>query len=557
MSQIIYTNNDSLRQQYNDNIHNSVNQDYGQKIEVLPISQATLLPCALPKFEEVNHDIPNMDYPDLRTDYKTYDGLYVTLWHCSSFKKPAPSLHNLQGMYYYRLHKPQNTSSDLVMIARAKNQLWQIDAKQEWVHEEWMKSLKTKQLLLFKKTYQRLEVGDYDQAIKVQNKCDEKITGKSKFVTRPVFDCSGSFFALLGPLIKTMSHRLAYDVFDYTGTKQPTITIGLNGNLRVYFTCGATSTTLAKFFNDSLYLTDTVSMLVMGDDLAIINNYFPNWPKFIESDFSKFDRSQNKMVLSIWYHFLRSQGFNEEADKFEELMTMPLNVRHRHTDMENLWKKEHKLDMMYTGQPATCLSNSIINIKTTMTALEEQGDLANSYLKMGLTAKILFSDTADITFLKGVFLETCDSDYIWMRLPSFIAKIGATCTGASHVYPNKYTEQQKVELMLWAQWLGFGAPQSNWFYKRIHKNLVRLTQSIQKIDRTEIVVLKENVSEYGVVKDDKKWIPDHIFNAFMLKRYNLDLFDLQNYCRHMEMIPHIPVLVSHPIIQIMIDRDYG
>lgn len=287
----------------------------------------------------------------------------------------------------------------------------------------------------------------------------------------------------------------------------------------------------------------------MGDDTLLLLEK----ETVLESDFSRYDRTQNKELRKLVDDVLRPHFPNLVEDRenmYKRELTM--GIRKLRKKLPKIVdKNKNKVDMRYTGEPATCLDNSIINAVTTAVALEDYVDrnipFADTYDQFGLTAKTVIRDLKGSTFLKGVFLQDKEGYYMWVRLPSFLLKFGKTLTDYRNTYKRSLNESARMALH--SQWSGYGDMRTNWFYTRFHNLMVKLTGTL-KIKETDDLEQWQVVSSGGYIEDDE-------WNAFMLSRYRITVDEMEMFLVALETVSwdQLPVKYHNRLL-LKLEVDY-
>jgi len=202
-------------------------------------------------------------------------------------------------------------------------------------------------------------------------------------------------------------------------------------------------------------------------------------------------------------------------------------------ELKDAWNRGH-FSMRLTGEPATCLANSLVNLYAAINSWDD----AKRFEDYGL--KVKFRKSEHVTFLKGVFLKNENNLYTWTRLPSFLLKFGKVLTNPAVIH-KKIPYKQSCKMLLRAQWLGYGnLGVSNWFYNAIQEQVYRLSENIVK---------PLDLNEFQITQDGFDFIPDDNFNSFMLERYNLDHTMLLHYIKTLSEIKEVPCIYTHPIMK--------
>lgn len=499
-------------------------------------------------------------------DHNEYEGYYPIMYHVGNFKKPAPSFDNLLGAWHKRaVDIPNSTLSvtaNAYLLAILDGMHRSHIDMNDTTRQSWFEKLRPiqKHRIMTVKDYEAL--GVRDKTISVSVKSDELLCTTEKMVPRLIFNVSGYWFDRIGTFATELSHNVAklYNAHH----ENP---INYRGIIFYpYFTCGATSKSLNKFYKDSVGV-EGYHLMVMGDDLHVYDGYHQ---RFVENDFSKYDRSQNYHLQDLFIEWLNINGFGDVADIMLDMRDAKLQPKCRKINPIKIptypFPHPKHMEMMFTGQPFTCLQNSIINILTTIYVLSSshnyqtlnymvEPELKERYTKRykvcGLTAKVLIPQINRSTFLKGVFL-----DGIWVRLPSFLCKFGKVMTRPSTICK----QPNAIAQILWAQWLGYGEMKTNWFYRTLHSLFLQICMrngfrsSNEELDTSIKAIISKDM-EYSMVADSKEFVCDTTFNSFMLARYNISVDQMNAYCDYLRKDHRLPMIYSHELI-LALEGDY-
>lgn len=537
-----------LMQTYNDTADFPGFVHYPECVEVIPTTE--LKPTTLPKLEngERARIYGTQHFPQDRLDFRQYAGMHAIMWGVSSFRKGAPSEDNLMAVLEKRIIAPGNTVTDNDVLREMHSVKLKLLPIFELDKTEWRKSLKPVQLARNINYRKDRDDGDKNRPIQMFSKANEVLTtGKrvkndgDKFVLRPIFSITGKYLDAQGCFVGKMTKYLA-EIYG----PDPQYPIEYRGiHYYVYFTCGATDKTLNLFFNTAIHATEGVFIMVMGDDILCVNHHSKTY-LFLESDFSKFDRTQNYTLQSLYWNYLDESGYSDQKKSSQEMTCAPIEVRHKRGPNMLDKKLREQLEMKMSGEPSTCPANSIINMRATIVAMSND-DPESVYTKAGLKAKIKKDYSHEKTFLRGVFLET-DAEYAWMRLPSFIAKFGKTMTDPLTIY-GRTDPQTTYKKFILSQWKGYGNLCVNWFYTAIHQQILRICDGVEIHD-------EEDMPEWFVKATGDVYVPDRIFNDFIWRRYSVSVQQMQSFIDMLNTIETLPCLYYHPLLQQLIDIDY-
>lgn len=412
-------------------------------------------------------------------------------------------------------------------------------------HNDWFNSRRTDQKRKMLKILELEEKAPntIDKRTTMFCKTDELIPSYEKFVPRAISNVSPYYLTKIGYFIERFQEALKKQFDGFT----PFTFNTRNGKMVVYvlFACGKLSKELDDVWN--FWLENGFrGLMVMGDDSLFYDPLIGKW----ETDYSKFDASQKRgEALDVLPNYMEWLGFIDEAKIYREMYDQPLCVKQKHKkdkligykpSLARMWAKR-EFSMRLTGEPATCLANSLVNIYVAINSWRS----IPTFAEYGLSVKFRTGD--HVTFLKGVFLQNISGSQTWIRLPSFLLKFGKSLTNPTLVFKRtKY--DVACQKLLWAQWLGYGnLKSSNWFYAAIHQELFRLT--LNKHDSYQ------KLNEWQISYNSPERIDDETFNAFMLERYGVTPEEMVDYIRLLRSITLIPCVYTHSIFQKLL-KDY-
>jgi len=500
----------------------------------------------LPKLiqgEEFNVRTVDNLYP--RVDVREHEGFFCFFYGVSHMVKPANSYENCSAAIFSRINKYENSEVDPIFMNAARKMLQHYLPKLSRVEmdpQDFFKGLSSRQRKNMLQAQQALEEGAEPKKryIRSQIKSDEVVCAKEKMVPRVIVNLSGIEFYQMGQITSEISTWLS-EAWSYTG----------NGRLGViipYFTCGATSKYINWFVNVCVE-SGAVGQLLMGDDTNLI---LPEG-MCLENDFSRFDRTQCDELRDLVNDLLID--FPKLKENRKKMYSRQLKMRLRKISKSLprfVDDKGKRVQMRYTGEPATCLDNSIINAVTTAVVYEhvlDGGDWAEGYAKFGLVAKPQVRRLEGSTFLKGVFLRNTEDKYMWVRLPSFILKFGKTLTDYNTTY--KKSKLENARLALHSQWSGYGDMRVNWFYTAFHNIVMRCVGENKNVPPAEVL------APWQVVQSKDGYISDEKWNGFMLERYNISVEEMQSF---LSMFDHVTSdslpIKYHSNLLLKLERDY-
>jgi hypothetical protein len=479
----------------------------------------------------------------MRLDKKIYAPTYISLSPISGMVKPAASLDNFRAAVFFRVVDIARATSDpnvlLTMVDHLPSFCFNYDEDQYQIWFSKLKPIQKKRILEVERKIQNNE--PLNLTVQVFTKSDEYLPTHEKMVPRVIYNVPPYYLMELGSFVDQLSHYLVDNVW----SKKPKFFTVMNGKpVSAFFTCGASSEDLNIYLNAALNGTPGIYILVMGDDTLAIDSTGIKI-KFIETDYSKFDATQTKELRDVFHKFLDLIGCSAQRKIWEEMYEQPVRYYHRGTNTKLNYPAYSTL---YTGEPGTCLRNSITNIMVSAIAIAY--DDPSVYTRAGLIVKRkIFEDIQECTFLRGAFLLNREGTYQWTRLPSFILKFGKSFSDPLCIYPKTWTRSQRWEQFLYSQWKGYGEMNTNWFYSSLQDQINRLTPN-RKTDE-EI-----KLTNYQVYSDVGDFIEDEIFDKFMEKRYGITRIQAENFIDTLSEIPRIPALYVDPIIDVLLRRDY-
>jgi len=538
-------------------------EDFSNTGVVKPFSQVV---CILP----VKSQLPSAKYPKvppkgskiykhssfsnkLTKDTRDYKGFYPILFGVSHVLKPTNSLPHKQAAIDFRLNSVPNSKVDPVLYRDLKNLLFTLYKFFEPNFQVWFSELKKLQKIRNVRLRKELEEG-----VRVKTNCttfvkeDELLCALEKFIGRMIFSVSPYYLNELGDFATQLQKIMATHV--WTKTAVPWTTIN-KLPISTYFACGATSADLATFVDTHIDKLG-IHFMAMGDDIAAIINDGQQ-VCFVESDYSKFDRTQCKDMIELLPLLLEKMGYQDFANLYREMYKQKIVYRWRAKEIDQAIFTYPKQEFVLTGEPFTCFGNTLRNVLVSSLALAY--DNVNIYSAAGFSVKYNKKQhISQITFLKGVFLtgfkSNIGSAYIWVRLPGFLVKFGKTLGDPLSFYPSSWSSERKLQQALLSQWLGYGEMETNWFYKAFGKIIRKLTPLALTVDKW---YPKTESNSFSVISSQQgAWVEDEIFNSFILERYGITQHQLEDFLAMVDSITSLPAIFSHHILDILLRRDY-
>jgi len=200
----------------------------------------------------------------------------------------------------------------------------------------------------------------------------------------------------------------------------------------------------------------------------------------------------------------------------------------------------------------------MFNMAATVEALtaDTEEDVVRKYKKYGFIAKYREVDQY-MTFLKGVFLRDVKGELCWVRLPSFLGKAFKIISNWRTLkYPRPFTDVQKINYMVYAQWLGYGKMDVNWFYTELGDIIKYRCKRILNDNLTD--VKPDWLSKYHIIQTNETEICDEEWDAFMLHRYNITHDEQQGFLETLRSASDDTTMISHEgdFMEKLISVDY-
>jgi len=500
-----------------------------------------LPPQTLPSVPDPqNFTYGSQECPEKKQDFHHYQGFYPLMWNMCRFYKPADSLDMRAASYNYRYLKIPNSNIIIDSIKPIAMTVWSnlfYGANALEGIDDFLNRLLPRQRLRCIEDMKLYNAGTSFDKIQMSTKTDELLLQKqgsqSTFIARGLFNMSGHWLILLGRFVAVMTDALASHCNKYGDGR-----FVYGGQRYVFFfTCGAVSSDLDHFMSlAEADTSDTIWAMFMGDDIGGKKH------KYLESDFSKFDRTQNYDLMSVLRDWLDDAGYGKYASIWYNMCITPMKNFHRKTQTTlPVW---YGMEGKYTGEPTTCYSNSMFNMAASAWALSASTPEAviQRYSDFGFTAKYKEVDK-HMTFLKGVFLRNIVGGLTWVRLPSFIGKAFKIMTDWRYLkYPKQYNDIQKRMYMVYAQWRGYGTMDSNWFYTQLDR-IIR-NRASQILDHCLSEVIPSELSKYHITATARPEVLDEVWNTFMFDRYNITVEEQKQFLTVFENAPIGTTIIS-------------
>lgn len=555
LNELIPDEKPQLLKEYEEHISLKTKKTFSELIE--PMRSTKMPKFTLPKIQGATPK-PYATFDNQQEKTPSKDSYWHSLFWCvNKMASPANTFENAAACIDERIRKMPNQKPSLVTnVYKSYVQLTEDMVIKKVKLPNWESSLRPIQKQNLATARKMREEGKIVNTIKTQLKCDEHIWFDEKAIPRFLVNGSKTEFLDLGKTTAEISTFVSEFLWGPKCLKP--IARWKNGKLYVfmlYFTCGASSSSLSNFVN-SIRGTGMIGIKVLGDDSHLQDGKDPK-QRIVENDFKTFDRSQSTALRKPIDEMLKRCGFIKLVEGRKRMykrnlkMFVPSHLmntnRSKHLAIVDINGK--KADMRYSGEAATCLDNSFVNGFSTMAVwMEVDGNpdlITQEYAKLGLTAKIKVVDISDSTYLKGTYIkEKTNHDVAWTRLPSFLLKFGKTQEDPNVILKAKYlTLNEKCRMLLKAQWLGYGEMRTNWFYKELDACFRNCTEM-------EIPVEAETKLESWQVRQDCVEIDDDEWNRFVLARYSITKTECEDFLKQLRtaLTFDLPVLWHHPMI---------
>lgn len=515
----------------------------GKEVCVIPLPPQTLPNVP----QHINTTYGTLRNPEKKLDYNSYSGITPLLFNISTFQKPADSLDNRMASYHNRYIMDNKlpvwgavtAMQDILTLLYNEIGVMVIE------YDEWYQTLKMRQKQAIERDLKLYNLGKKFDKVEMSSKSDELLCNfpldmpEKKMYNRGLFNLTGYWLHMLGPWVEAATK----DLKQFDGTKH----IEYKGIFYYpFFTCGATSKELENFYDIAYHNTDkhNIYFMVMGDD---------NAEKSLENDFSKFDRTQSFILMEALGQVWKSAGYDSHIiDEWLRLCTLPVINIHKKTNTKLV--TGNFIEGKYTGEPTTCLSNSLLNIASTIYAHSMSGvqTLEQGFIEFGFEPKT--ASPKYITFLKGTFLKNIIGTHTWTRLPSFLGKFGKVLKEMDNVVPTHMKQQsigKKAAFALWSMWLGYGKMDNNSFYYQVHSQIKRICKNYLDILPSESIKQDWHIESTSSIE-----VSDEVFYDFIYYRYGLPKDELDDFCNFLSTIQELPTIYHHPLIQKFMNIDY-
>jgi hypothetical protein len=520
---------------YNMWIETGVHTPYEECIDY--ISNTRLCASQIPYVPDQVYTLPS----DRKEAY-----YHAICYNVDYFFAPCRNFENMEASLYTRVLDIPNsftTAPMMQQLCALCDRLFPV-YDPSYDDEAWYNSLKGLQKRNIMKHRVLATQGMIFNRVPAGIKVDEILFGKVKRVPRFLCNLSGHWLDMTGPCFSQLSEELAHGFF--SGDDYFTV----NGvKLTWSFAHGFTNVLLDKWYNSHIYRPG-LHIICMGDDMMAIDNRGKT--RFIECDFSKYDRTQNSYLLSLFWKFLNNLQLFGMEELHRELYQCKLALpkfKNQPRPYDNKYRVMDDVQMRFTGENATCLANTITNFLITALALTSL-DPHQIYIDCGVLPKLYYKERYT-TFLKGVWLLGVDDLYHWTKLPSMLCKFGKTLADPLAIYDKKFTLSQRYCQTLWSQFKGYGSFTNNWFYREIEKEVMRLTEGrISDSVHYECRPWEIDITQVSAdVSSD--------FQRFCFERYGFTDYDLEVILRVYRDIDHIPCVFHSKLVSHLGLMDYG
>jgi len=505
--------------------------------EVEMLSSGTWLPSAkLPKLDKEQAEIYPFEHYDnviAAMDTKSEQKMYPLLLPITNLTPIDNTLENYQAGVLLRLLVPKTVGAMKGEWNRIINELDVFAFKFTPDHLTWIKGLNSYQKSQCIRHLQAMMEGTkLDTRTKVFLKMGETL---NKGYGRLIFNVNTKYLLLLGDFIAQFSKAMVESLFPHV----PKFTI--SKDIAFHYVNSFDDAKLNEFVNCAMNSSSGKFVLVLGDDTAIIDR---DNGVFIETDYSAFDSTQRKgQAMELFPALLKKMGFVQQMDDYNAMYNEKISWKHNKTGVDLEMPKGYDYpNSKMSGDPATSLTNSHVNIYATKFVLEGK----TTYEKLGLVTKRKESKKFNISFLKGTWLwSVLGNKWYWVRLPNFLLKF-KSFTEPKSIYGKTWMVERCEQQLLWSQWLGYGFLNSNWFYKALGLIIRELCPLASNVELSE---------EYRIYTTEKFYIDDLEFDTMMFERYNIDRIEMEDYLSFLkENVTSIPAIYRHTLTdKLMVD----
>jgi len=474
--------------------------------------------------------------PGYNPESKEYPGWYPICWGLSPMVKPAASCVNLKAAWHFRIRAVDNSEVYGPFLKQLKGFAKHLGFEYRDDFQKWWLKQSSKQKRQLQTEILESELMPTRDRAGTFVKSNELVGSEKKMIPRIVINVTKQFQLSLGPFTSELSSWCKEVLFPMREPRK----LGVINGYTIYagFAYGVQSDSLDSFVRfANATQGQAIFLMCLGDDTWFATR--KNDLKMGESDFSKFDRSIGFDLLELFFEFVEHLGYPLFAAEYRRMYAKEPSYQHRGTgvrfdkeDLERWWYR-------FTGEPATCLANSLLNIWISAFALAYEDVLV--YSLAGLTVKHCVPSSGHVTFLKGVFLTNLKGELQWLRLPSCFVKYGKILeTDPLNQFPVSVPVQTRYRRCLKANWLSYGFMGAVWVYRRFDKWIKQLCPEEVEPDKLEEWQIKTSFGET---------IADEVFNDFCSQRYGIEPGDWEKFFEKLESIDLFPVLISDPVYQ--------
>lgn len=480
-------------------------------------------------------------------------GWFPLLWYVSPMVVPRNTYEIRWATVAGRVNKYANSViSNPLLYERFKSIMWSFRLDHIEI-PDWEDQLDARQKKNLIEARKNREHDVTFRNISVQVKCDEALFAIEKMVPRLITNQSGEEFLAMGKQTSEIS-KWVHEVLFSKYAENPIVIDGTP--YYFFFVAGATSSDLDEWQKRAMDAGKGMWTMVMGDDSYTVV-HGKNDRYFLENDFSCYDRTQHRQLRKCVDYLLELSGYKELVEFREAMYDKPLKFKKEkdgkvRAEVNDLY--DIPADMRYTGEAATCLDNSLINIVAFAVCHSACGEddqvLEKLFLDLGLKSKIKrHTDVSDGTFLRGAFLRNVEGGLTWTRLPSFILKFGKVLTDPHAILKQQIPYYEKCAKVLLGQWLSYGHMRNNPSYKILDNEIRRICKGVTPVDT--------RLDFWQIPMDDDSFVGVEEWDRFLRNRYDLSsdqLIDCFEMLKKVE-IQDLPVTWHFEVLMKLL-KDY-
>jgi hypothetical protein len=511
------------------------------KIVVLP--SQPLPGVLLPK---IPYDLRNLPFGHTdnlvgRLDTKLYPGTHPILVAHSNVRRSTNSLDNHMAAVLLRVDDIPNSVCDeeafQLLMSIVPDGVWDQTTVDD---QKWFDTRKPKQQKIIKR-FQDLEKNNIyfpkDTAVCAKV---EDLPYTDKIVTRVFFSVHPYYLYKLGPFTDSYGKFL---MSHFTNECVPFVFLD-DYPVAAYMAKGATTGDLNHFVARAFDSPPGIYIMVAGDDTWILDSR--DGILVIETDYTKFDRTQSYRLQDLWYHSMKKYGAEYYVSIYKRMYAERRVAKNYRLGFKHVLSP--KGEYMMSGETSTTERNCFTNIMVSAWAVALRDETFYQQCGLLVKRKTFLSPTGS-TFLRHVLLQTNDNTWEFSRLPSYILKFGKSSTDPLSLFAKEWSPDRKLRQFLFSNHLGYGSMQNNWWYVLIDQQIRRITHGSQ--------ILELPTDNYKIVASPGgRWVQDDTWNAFMWSRYRVSEQEMLSYVDALKNVEQLPCVMFHSIFDKLCHSDY-